>query len=101
MKCFIETIILCGFIFLVMKPVNGQTLSQKKIDIEFEKYEYANKNKDYIRMVEILKPLAKQGHTKSQAKLGVFKISSEFLISSIGTFFDLNKSGWCFLTNCL
>ena len=70
MKCFIETIILCGFIFLVMKPVNGQTLSQKKIDIEFEKYEYANKNKDYIRMVEILKPLAKQGHTKSQAKLG-------------------------------
>ena len=49
---------------------SGQTLSEKEMDAEYEKSEAAKKNMNYKRMFEIVEPLAKQGHVKSQGRLG-------------------------------
>ena len=70
MKELIQILIICGIFAVLGGNASGQTLSQEEMDAEYEKSEEAKNNKNYKRVAEIVKPLAKQGHIKSQSRLG-------------------------------
>jgi TPR repeat protein len=72
-----------GFLFVIFNSVFGPSessiraikankveMERKAMDVQYWKSVEAKRNKNWHRMVEIVKPLATKGHTKSQAMLG-------------------------------
>jgi uncharacterized protein len=49
---------------------NTKTISSVEMEIEFQKSEIPKRNKNWSRVLEIVKPLAEQGHAGSQGRLG-------------------------------
>jgi uncharacterized protein len=58
---------------------NTKKLSSVEMEIEYEKSELAVQNKNWSRVIEIVKPLAEQGHAKSQARLGAMLFSGKHI----------------------
>ena len=58
---------------------SGDTLSKEEMDVEWEKAAEPYKNKDWNRVLQIVKPIAEQGHANAQDLLGlIYSIDKEF-----------------------
>jgi TPR repeat protein len=75
MRKLIQILIVYLTMVVIGGTANGETISENEMDVQYKKSEEAKRNKNWKLMIEIVKPLAQQGHVKSQARLGALYLA--------------------------